>query len=202
MRILSPADRLDLMAAGVLLMLFVGILMMVRWHSHDHQPSPQTYNNEQQDNNDNNTDDDAVALTIFVIWMITTVFSCVLFDFEYLLRLGRVLTMVWIGLAIYFTILQDLNSLWLSAMGIVTGIAMINLALCTSTEEARLLASLSSSEPSLTAATYRHDHHPPGQAQDDHWYELAIAKNKQHDTMDMTEQDEDYDESEGEGDVI
>jgi hypothetical protein len=169
---ISAAGRFDLTAAGVLFLFFIVIFKVVK-HSEGF-------------------DEDSMTLATFVVWLVTTVFSCVLFDFDYLFRVGRVLTMVWLGLAIFFLGTRDFDSLQLSVVGIITGVVLINLGIYTKEDITTL------STPTAPR-DYLYRHSDDGK-RDDHRYELALAKGKRQSPIlegeaDFTE--EDYDESEG-----
>jgi hypothetical protein len=173
-KMISAAGRFDLSAAGVLVLFFIGIFKVVKLSE--------------------GYDEDSMALATFVVWMVTTVFSCVLFDFDYLFRVGRVLTMVWLGLAIFFLGSRDLDSLQMSVVGIITGVVLINLGIYTR-EDIGILPVL--------VPTVSRDHayrHGDNGKRYDHRYELALVDGKGRSAImegetDLTE--EDYEGSEG-----
>jgi sulfite exporter TauE/SafE len=169
---ISVAGRFDLTAAAVLVLCFIGIIEAVK-HSEGY-------------------DEDSTTLATFVVWLVTTVFSCVLFDFDYLFRVGRVLTMVWLGLAMFFLGTRAFDSLQLSIMGIITGVVLINIGIYTREDAIITMSTTKASRDNV------HGHRGIGR-RDDHRYELAVAEGKHRSSImgeatDLTE--DDHDESE------
>ncbi|CAB9528097.1 expressed unknown protein [Seminavis robusta] len=154
---LSASGRLDLTAMLVFSLGLIGIISLVK----------KAHANEADE-------DEVVANTAFVIWLVTTILSCIMCEGIYLFRAGRCLFIVWMALAIYFLATEEHFAVAVACGGIVTGIVLINLGIYSAEDEAR-------AEPNKDYVFNYQD--GAMQPRRNHRYELAVVEDKGDDPL-------------------